>query len=534
MENKRKKIFLKRGPDASSGARHGDDHIRSEDPTRPAGEIPSGTVIRYGAGLDVHKDKIAVCVMAQTEEGTLTEVHYHVFSSTPRGLNDLCRFLDKYRPIGHYLMECTGVYHLPVMHALRDAFPEYADRIVAMNPLMVHRRLSEFGNKNDHADARKMAALSFYDALIRPSYVGTSDYHALRSLIRAYHHHKEHMTRIRNRITRNLHSINIRCPLQLSLKWALELLDNFIAGEWTLGEAYHDLIERKRAEGKGVAVLENQRSSLLPYFDIRLPDAMRWELRLELANFLHERRVASILLVRSERYILKDDELYADYIALHMIPGVSSVSAITILLELGDYRRFSGIDAFVKFCGVVPTVFESAEYRSKGHINRFTNKYLRKTLTQCASILLNARNRHTDLGDYAYRQRFERNLPYKKALMKVANKLARTIYHVLVLRIPYDPMHELRQTRRIRLMRSLRRKGTLLESPYIRAIRDEMKNFAAKNSDFLRARSKWFLRRVFDDMIIQAERQFPGFVFNLRKYPAPDPLEVCRVSYDMG
>jgi hypothetical protein len=103
-------------------------------------------IIRYGIGLDVYKDSAAVCVRAQLDTSLLIDIRRHVFSITPRGLRDLVAFLDRFHPVSHYLMECTGVYHLPIYYALQRAFPNEIDRIIAMNPLMVKRRLTDFGN----------------------------------------------------------------------------------------------------------------------------------------------------------------------------------------------------------------------------------------------------------------------------------------------------------------------------------------------------------------------------------------------------
>ena len=83
-------------------------------------------------------------------------------------------------------MECTGVYHLALYYALKSAFPDATNRIIAMNPLMVNHRLAEFGNKHDKADAQGMATLTFYDGLIKPSYIGDRSFMELRDLTRAY------------------------------------------------------------------------------------------------------------------------------------------------------------------------------------------------------------------------------------------------------------------------------------------------------------------------------------------------------------
>ena len=95
-------------------------------------------IVRYGVGLDVHKMNIVVCVKAQLRDAVIITIRTQTFSSNPQGLRDLIAFLRKYVPVARYLMECTGVYHLPVYQALITAFPEDQKKVVAMNPLLLH------------------------------------------------------------------------------------------------------------------------------------------------------------------------------------------------------------------------------------------------------------------------------------------------------------------------------------------------------------------------------------------------------------
>ncbi|WP_371803582.1 hypothetical protein [Candidatus Lokiarchaeum ossiferum] len=70
-------------------------------------------------GLDVQKHKIACCVSAQIQTGEILEVKSHGFRVSPNGLREFANFLRKYQPIHCCLMECTGVYHIPVFHHLQ-------------------------------------------------------------------------------------------------------------------------------------------------------------------------------------------------------------------------------------------------------------------------------------------------------------------------------------------------------------------------------------------------------------------------------
>jgi len=42
------------------------------------------------------------------------------------------------------------------------------------------------------------------------------------------------------------------------------------------------------------------------------------------------------------------------------MPGMGFVSASTILAEIGDFRDFSSPDKLAAYCGLVPSVYQSA------------------------------------------------------------------------------------------------------------------------------------------------------------------------------
>jgi transposase len=199
---------------------------------KPLEPLESPPIVRYGVGFDVHKTTIATCVKAQLQTGELVEVRTHVFAYTPQGLEELMHYLQRFRPISHYLMECTGVYHLPLYFKLQLTFPNDNAQIIAMNPLLIHRRLSDFGLKTDKADAASIANLTFYDRLIKPSYIGSSQYMQLRETLRSYHHAQQHCTRLKNRIHRNLHAVNQQFPFDFTKEWCLKLLDRYISQEF--------------------------------------------------------------------------------------------------------------------------------------------------------------------------------------------------------------------------------------------------------------------------------------------------------------
>jgi transposase len=62
-------------------------------------------------------------------------------------------------------------------------------------------------------------------------------------------------------------------------------------------------------------------------------------------------------------------------IALSM-PGMGIISASTILAEIGDFRDFSSSDKLVAYCGLVPSVYQSAGEQINGHITKHGSPHI--------------------------------------------------------------------------------------------------------------------------------------------------------------
>ena len=473
----------------------------------PQGSTSSGTEIeitRYGVGLDVHKENIVVSVAAQTEQNLIVQIRTHKFRNHPPGLQELTQFLQKYQPVSHYLMECTGIYHRPLYHALEGAFPNSKTKIIAMNPLLVHRKLTDLGNKHDKADAQGMAELSFYDRLIRPSYVGTPEFFHLRDTLRNYKHAKKEASKHVNRIHRVLCSVNFMCKLNLHHEWELHLLDYIIATEGPIKRAFKAMVESSRLEKRSISSLMKHQEDFVPYFNIELPKSSRFNLRQLVIQYLQAETNAAQYLLQTEKQILKDAEFEHWYLQLLRIPCVGQISALRLITELGDFRRFVNWKAFAKYCGVVPEIKESGGTFTASHINRFTNAHLRTALSQVAMLYVNGYAKGTDLSIFAHRQRVLRRLPYKKAVMRVAHKLSRIIYQVLVNNVTYDVTYEQTKAKIQRLQRKNTKHGTMLESSQTRSLQRDISQLLVTNSQYMTSKSRFFLVKGFQQLIRKA------------------------------
>ena len=74
-------------------------------------------------------------------------------------------------------------------------------------------------------------------------------------------------------------------------------------------------------------------------------------------------------------------------IALSM-PGMGFVSASTILAEIGDFRDFNSPDKLAAYCGLVPSVYQSAGKLINGHITKHGSPHIRAMIVEVAHAII--------------------------------------------------------------------------------------------------------------------------------------------------
>ncbi|MFH0975828.1 MAG: IS110 family transposase, partial [Spirochaetota bacterium] len=144
-----------------------------------------------------------------------------------------------------------------------------------------------------------------------------------------------------------------------------------------------------------------------------------WETRKTVIKQLRE-------LAKSEKY-RKNTNL------LKSVPGIGPLTAIRLVLEWGDLKRFKRKEEFSKFLGLIPREYSSGNTDHKGHITKQGTRSVRGWLIECSWVAI----RH----DPALLDKFNRVVKNcgskKKAIVAVARKLALRIRAVLLSREEY-------------------------------------------------------------------------------------------------
>ena len=119
---------------------------------------------------------------------------------------------------------------------------------------------------------------------------------------------------------------------------------------------------------------------------------------------------------------------------LKTIPGIGDLSALTLLAELGDIRRFKRAEQVACYLGLVPREASSGGRRKLGSITKQGNSLVRWLLIQDAWQAI--RYDH-DLRLFFGRICIRRGR--KIAIVAVARRLSEIAFNVLRHKNPYDP-----------------------------------------------------------------------------------------------
>jgi transposase len=137
---------------------------------------------------------------------------------------------------------------------------------------------------------------------------------------------------------------------------------------------------------------------------------------------LHEAALASVKRLAKALLELSKQEPYAAVVrGLQAQAGVGAFTAIRLVLELGDIRRFARAGSFPRYLGLTPSENSTGETERRGHLMKCGPRVVRGWLIQCAWVSVRP-NRDAQL-----REVFERLAPKigkKRAIVAVARRLA--------------------------------------------------------------------------------------------------------------
>lgn len=352
-------------------------------------------------GLDVHKEVVQICCLnAEGQELSNSQV-----PCSRERLLDWAQ--HNLKTDDHLALEATIN-----TWAIVDLLRPFVTHLVVSNPMKT-KTIAEARVKTDRVDARVLAQLLRVDFL--PGvWIPDAQTQKLRRLCHRRAALSADRTAVKNRIHAHLHQRLIRVPVE-------DLFRSRVGLDW---------LNTLPLDADGRSAIDS---------DLRILQAMTHEQEL-VDQTIHQ-------------------TAYADGRArlLMTLPGVSSITALTILSAWGDANRFVDADHAVAYLGLVPSTRQSASHCYHGRITKDGSAHARHVLVQAAKMA----GRHPGPLGVAFRRLSKRKNP-NIAVVACARKLARIAWLMLKSNEPYR--YAVPDTTRAKLARLRRATGELRPS----------------------------------------------------------------------
>jgi transposase len=285
-------------------------------------------------GLDVHKETIAVAV---AEEGSEPQLHSTI-ANRPEAVRKLVR------EVGGEGVRLVAAYEAgPTGYAVHRQLVQLGVDSKVVAPSLIPRAAGD-RVKTDRRDAVRLARLLRGGDLV-PVWIPDDEHEALRDLVRTRADARVDLLRARHRLSKFLLRRGLVPPPGIKA--------------WSL---------KHQAWVKGLTFTE-------PAAEVVFHD--------------YRRQVEAAV----ERVRRLESELthYAQYsphlpfiAALQSMRGIALVTAVTIVAEAGDLRRFKTPRQFMAYTGLVPSEHSSGASTYRGRVTKTGNANLRHVLGEAA------------------------------------------------------------------------------------------------------------------------------------------------------
>lgn len=330
--------------------------------------------------------------------------------------------------------------------AVAQALQQAGRQIRVVNPLWTHRQKDFYGqDKDDRIDARSVAAVVLRRADKLPD---AGDASALSAAIREAERTLDDLGRQRTRALNRLHGHLSDVYLasyetffaSLKRPWALRFFARFPLPQDLHGQSVEDLARTlQELAGRHLGAARKslgERAQHILTASAALqtqPRDQSLALKAELIRQLSEEILVNLDRTGRLEQLLHDELLPAIGQKLESVPGIGTITAATILGEIGDVRRFPTRHAFAKYNGTAPAS-KSTGGRQRHTARRGCNHRLKRALWQSALSAV----RHDPLAKAYYQRRLTGGLSKVDAIKRVARRMSDMIYAMLRTGEAYD------------------------------------------------------------------------------------------------
>jgi transposase len=313
-------------------------------------------------------------------------------------------------------LESTGNYWLPLYNILEGS----VDFILANAYQIKHTP----GRKTDTLDSEWIAEICLKN-LITASRIFPRDYRELRSLTRTRESMIKVRTKIKNMVTHELEAACIKLSSVLSDIFGesgRHIVDGLLNSVDL--EAILESIPSRKIKGNKEEIRGTIQANLSP-LQIFLIQS-----HLDTIDAI-TKQISEIDSKISDQLSTRNEDLK---IALSM-PGMGLISASTILAEIGDFRDFSSPNKLAAYCGLVPSVYQSAGKLLNGHITKHGSPHIRAMIVEVAHAIIRSK-RNSRLKKFFLRIKARRGT--KIGVVALARKVLCILFHLLINRELYQ------------------------------------------------------------------------------------------------
>jgi transposase len=378
------------------------------------------------AAIDIGKDIIAVAVRLPGNDSDHRQTIRRTFKTFYGVLKHAARWLTE-QQVTHVAMEATGIYSMPVYHALIE-HGEF-QKVLVCNAGHVK---NVPGRKTDLSDAEWLVHL-LECGLLRGSFIPPAQIKAARDVIRYRTKLTESRTSELQRLGNVLQDAGIKVDSvasKITTQSVRAMVEALIDGE------RRPLLLADLAKGKMRAKIPDLQRALEGRFD----DHHALMCRLHLDHLDHLENMIARLDTQIEDMMAP---FQAQRELLITIPGIGPFAAAVIISEAGAdiAESFLSAERFASWLGLCPGNHESAGKRHSGK-PRKGNQHLQHVLVECAWATSRTPGYLQSLYRWHVRKFGGPRSPIakNKAAVAVAHKLSVIIWHVLASGKPYTDL----------------------------------------------------------------------------------------------
>ena len=382
-------------------------------------------------GIDVGKFKHCAAVIDDKTGEVLIKQFF--FSNDQEGFDffysKVKRYIHRRHAVG---MEDTGHY----MINLTNYLLEKKLSVKYINPRSTNLRRKELGisAKNDKKDTLLIAEMLSEKKFWRSVSKSSMETSKLRELTRLYHQLQEQQNQDMNRLQR---ALDIVFPEVNTLSWTryskayIQFLAAYSSASSIASEDIRNLRRALKTEGRGrqcrVTAEEIKELAKCSVGDDNI------------AVELEVKSVIAIINTRAEqiRVLEKKIEEFSHQLnsPIISIPGISHITGMTILAEIGKIQDFPEGAKLISYAGMEPLVHQSGKYDAAHMpISKHGSRYLRKALYQAVFTVC----KYNPVFQDYYTKKRNQGKSHRCAQGHCVRKLLRVIYKLLSTNVSFD------------------------------------------------------------------------------------------------